>query len=390
MYEYEFRIKIVVSDFQTMQQILKNFQNKYTYIVKYVDCFRNKTNREWELKKILRKTMVFHTLSSNWLMFVESKEKPFDKWKREDYKSFYQYMAFRQSIYNYEYRYEVQLDENAKLYGYSKNLDEFGLVFELEICNSKMRYKKLPIIVSKLNMYNSILQLFYKQTYAPYILYKCIRKSVITTNKHIKNAVKSFKYDGIFGHIYSYKNYIYEEWEDCKQFLFQNETLGDGFVYGAERLNENKVIILYVAQVRGVSVYNIHDILLKFLPTIVSNAPLRYNIQYYYKDNLPCNTTIKSDGFIFHTNTDKIYKKKFKHTLDLLYENGFFVTQDGLIECHENMQLENGTVYECDLDLKVIRPRPDRFISNTPKQLEKILQCSGKNIKYSLTFNKTK
>lgn len=382
MYEYEFRLIIILPDLKSVLELLN--QPTHNYIVKYIKHFRCKDS--WEFKKKLREFMVYHSKTDNWLKFVESKEIPFHQWKRKYYKEFKEHLAFKQNIFDIEYRYEIQIDENAKLYGYNKKYTEFGLVFELEMCNKETRCRKLPIDVDKLNPYEETLKLFYKRTPPAYTLYKCIRKPVLNTNVEIKDALKAIKHDGIFGHVYSYKDYIYEEWEDGEQNLFRDQTLGDGFVYGAEKLN-NMVILLYVAQVRGLEVLNVFDILLKYLMTISANAPTRYKVQYYY-DKLE---HIKDDGtlegVIYHTKENKIYKMKKKHTIDLLYENGFFVTKDGLIQCCEN-NLENGIVYECDLDYKVIKPRYDRFLSNTPNQIKQILKCSNKKLDYSFLFKK--
>ena len=384
MYEYEFRIRIILDNFQSIQRILEAFPSVNNYTVKYAKQFRCKSS--WELKKKLRQTMVYHVKSSCWLKFVESVEIPFSNWKLEYYENFKEQLAFQQNIFDIEYRYEVQLDKNAKIYGYNKKFKEYGIVFELEIYNDKHKLKKLPVLTDELDRYINVLSLFYKKTNPPYILQKCIRKPVISTNVEIPDSLKALKYDGIFGHLYSYKNYIFEEWEDGKRYLFENETLGDGFVYGAERL-ENRVIILYVAQVRGLDVYNIFDILLKYLITITSNALPRYKIQYYYENHVPIQCH-ESDGIIFHTKKNEIYKMKKRNTIDLLYENGFFVTKDGLIQCSQT-DLTNGTVYECDLNCNVIRPRHDRFVSNTPKQIKEIFKSTKKKLQYCFLYSKS-
>lgn len=387
MYEYEFRLRIILPDLTSMKTFLETFDKPvHNYTVKYIKHFRCQKEKLWEYKKKLRQTMVYHVKSANWIQFVESKEIPFNQWKQKYYKEFTQLIAFQQNIFDIEYRYEIQFQPNVKLYGYNKKYTEFGVVFEFEVGNDTIRHEKLPIDLSQLDLYSDLLALFYKQKPPPYTLQKCVRKSVLNTKKAIKNALQAIKHDGIFGHVYSYKNYIWEEWEDGQRYLFPDQTLGDGIVFGAERLEE-KVILLYVAQVRGIGVYNILDILLKYFLTIPANAPLRYNIQYYYEKEVPLQNNKNSDGIIYHTETDKIYKVKLKHTIDLLYENGFFVTKEGLIQCPET-NLINGTVYECDLDCKVLRPRYDRFVSNTPNQLKQILKCCNKKLHYSFLFDK--
>lgn len=384
-YEYEYRLEILISNSECLKALLQKFPEKTYYIVKYAKCFRSKNGGPWEMKKKLRQTMVYHPESFNWLKFVESKEIPFNRWKVENYKQFKIHVAFRQHTFEIEHRWEIKLDEKAKLYGYKKKNSEFGFVFELEVCNNLIRCQNLPISICDLNQYADILTLFCNQTPLPYILHKCRRKSVKTTNKEIKNSLKALKFDGIFGHVYSYKTYIFEQWEDGRQNLIENQSLGDGFVYGAERL-EDQIILLYVVQVRGVGVYNVYDILLNYLKTIPTDS--RYNVQIYYPGKIPPKLDLRSDGIIYHTQRDKIFKLKPKNTIDLLYENGFFVTKEGLIQCCER-HLENGTVYECDLDFTVIRPRYDRFVSNSPEQLKRIFRCNNKQLKYTFHFKKS-
>ena len=42
------------------------------------------------------------------------------------------------------------------------------------------------------------------------------------------------------------------------------------------------------------------------------------------------------------------------------------------------------TVHQYDLDCNVIRPRHDRFVSNTPKQIKEIFKSTKKN--FSIVF----
>lgn len=385
-YEYEYRIQIVLPDKESLNAFLHKFPEKTYYTVKYAKTFRSKNNSPWEIKKKLREIALYHPESYNWLRFVESKEIPFNRWKVENYKQFKNHVAFKQQIFETENRWEMKIDERAKVYGYEKKNSEFGLAFELEVCNPIIRCQKLPINVRDLNRYCDILTLFCNQTPPPYILHKCMRKTVFTTNKELKHCLKAVKYDGIFGHVYSYKAYIFEQWEDGRHYLFENKSLGDGLVFGAERLEDQIIVLLYVAQVRGLRVFNVYDILLKYLKTVPTDS--RYSVQQYYRGEMPTiKSDVRSDGIIYHTRGDKIFKLKSKDTIDLLYENGFFVTKEGLIQCCEK-NLKNGTVYECDLNLNIIRPREDRFVSNSPKQLEKIFKGHNKQIKYSFHFAK--
>lgn len=207
MFEYEFRISVTLPDLNSIKNILKNFKytsHIVTYTVKYIKHFDRKENHPWELKKQLRKIMVHHVPSSSWLKFVESKEVPFNQWKRANYIQFKQHIAFQQNLLDVEYRYEVKLDKNAKLYCYNKNFIEFGVVFELEIFEVDSRCKELSIVMNNLDPYSDILNLFHKKTFPPYTLHKCVRIPVVSTDKEIKNCLKAVKHDGRFGHVYSY------------------------------------------------------------------------------------------------------------------------------------------------------------------------------------------
>lgn len=384
MYEYEYRLVVTLPDLNAVWALLETPATQYT--VKYIQHFRCKADRGWEFKKKLRQVMVYHYKSDLWIRFAESKEVPFHRWKTRYYREFKQQCAFRQNIFETEHRYEREIDPHAKLYGYAKNGVEFGLVFELEVATSDTRQRALPIEVDRLHGYAAILRLFAQKPPPAFTLHRCMRKPVRHTNRAWPDALRAHKHDGIFGHVYSYADYIYEEWEDGEQRVIRHESLGNGFVYGAERL-EDRVILLYVAQVRGLGVHNVRDVLLNYLRTVPAlDPPVRYRVQCYYETREPMKRDPRAEGVIYHTNSDKIYKTKRKLTLDLLYENGFFVTREGLIQCYEK-NLKNGTVYECDLDFNVLRPRHDRFLSNTPKQMKQILKCGRRQLRYSFLFD---
>lgn len=128
-YEYEYRIQIHIPDNESLNAFLQKFPEKTYYTVKYAKTFRSKNDGPWEMKIKMRETMVYHPESYNWLKFVESKEIPFDRWKVENYKQFKNHVAFRQQIFEIENRWEMKIDEKAKLYCYEKK--KFRIWFDI-------------------------------------------------------------------------------------------------------------------------------------------------------------------------------------------------------------------------------------------------------------------
>lgn len=367
MFEYEYRLHVGLDSFRDMHQILLSISpNIKTLTVKFAKHFCLKKD-VWEIKKKLNTYAVYYL--SQWFKFVESEEKTFSVWTANEHKSFYKLISFYQYPLTIEHRYQIDLSKKSKIYGYVKNGTQFGLVFELEVKCSREKIKKLPIDLKKLKKYRNILHVFKKGYILPYELGRCERKRVYHTLKPIQNAYAAIKHDGIFGLVYSYDNYIYEMWEGNEFKLIKNKTLGNGFVFAAEKLNDNEIILLDVYQVRGYKVLHLESVFFDFLPNLA--LPPHYKVQTYFKDYKKLETSDKSDGIIFHTKRDKIFKFKPIKTIDLLYENGYFLVNDLKIPTSE--RLINGVVYECNSNFKVIKERPDRFISNTLKQINEVV-----------------
>lgn len=367
MYEYEYRLTASFSSQEEIDKIMSEFKNAKKYTVLYMNYFRCKDDK-WEIKNRLRQVAVYY--EGLWFRFVESLELAFSNWNKQQYATFYQKMGFFQNPFIIEHRNEVR-SEKAKLYSFTRNNNEFGLVFEYEECLEKKKLKQLPIFPNCLKKYKkNVFPYFHKADSFPYTLKECTRKRV----KHVlcrpKDALVAVKHDGVFGCIYSFKDYIYEMWEGNVRAIIPNTSIGDGIVFGAEKMDDGTVILLDVYQVQGVDVYHTHAIFLRYLPSI-QNLPLHYKVQTYHKDVIP-NVNTQSDGIIYHTGSDIIYKQKPIQTIDLVYENGYFITDSIKIATDEN--LVNGRVYECDLNFNVIKPRLDRFVGNTANQLSEVIK----------------
>lgn len=368
MHEYEFRLVVILPSVQYIKEFHNTFQNIKTFTIKYAKYFRCKEHK-WEIKKKLDQVIMYY--DGLWFKFVKSIEKPFPAWTSNEYQTFYQTIGYYQNPFTIEHRYEVQLSQNAKIYTYIKNVTECGLVFELEVQTNSKKWKSVN--TSHLADYQNIFYLFRNKPVAPYNLTVCSRKRVKHTLKPIPNALVTVKHDGIFGLIYSYENYIHEMWEGNQQQTLLNQSIGNGIVFGAEKMTDGSIILLDVYQVRGVPACGVETILLEYLPSLKQYLPSHYKIQNYVKNlkDLPTDC-LKCDGIIYHTLNDTIYKVKEKQTIDLLYENGYFVFGENKIATTE--KLVDGVVYECDLFFKVIKPRPDRFISNSMDQLHEVMK----------------
>jgi hypothetical protein len=367
MFEYEYRLTVSLKNRKEMYNILSKFKNVKKTMIIYLDSFRFKNNK-WEFKEVLSQICVYYF--GLWFKFVESRELAFKHLSQEQYDFFYKNMGFKQSPFTFEYRHEITLSKQAKLYTFERN-QELGMVFEYEQC---LKRKKIPAPVPNpqvLIKYNHILKLFSNKTPMPYELKHCQRKPVYHTDVTLSNCLIAVKHDGIFGHVCSYKNCIYELWEGNTNNLLLNASIGDGIVFGAEKMSDGTVILLDVYQVRGLPVYHTESIFLEFLPQL-KNLPAHYKVQTYYKDlkDVPTNVE-KSDGIIFHNLNDVIYKYKPRKTIDLLYNKGYFILKNNL-KVKAQVPLLDGTIYECDLQYNVIKQRTDRFTGNTVDQLAEL------------------
>ncbi|GFR07199.1 uncharacterized protein TNCT_396301 [Trichonephila clavata] len=111
--------------------------------------------------------------------------------------------------------------------------------------------------------------------------------------------------------------------------------------------------------------------------------PEGYETQKYCQrvEDLPM-IRYETDGYIIHnTKTDKIVKVKHIHSLDVVYMDEFFwlpgKEKPGIYRRFKALEkrLQNGHVYEVSVkNGNVLRERKDRFIGNTRKQIENILE----------------
>lgn len=367
MFEYEYRLTVSLRNKKEMYTILSKFKNVKKTLVVYLDSYRFK-NDKWEIKKVLSQNCIY--FSGLWFKFVESQELAFAHWSQEQHDSFYKKMGFKQSPFTFEYRHEIVLSKQAKLYTYERE-QELGMVFEYETC---LKRKKIPSPMPNprvLKKFRRIFKLFLNKTPTPYVMKQCIRKPVYHTDVKLSNCLIAVKYDGIFGHVYSYENCIYEKWEGNTNNLLKDASIGNGIVFGAERMSDGTVILLDVYQVRGVPVYHTESVLLEFIPQL-KNLPPNYKIQTYYKNLKDVPTNVEnSDGIIFHNLNDTIYKYKPRKTMDLLHYGGYFILKNNL-KVKAKEPLLDGKVYECDLHYNVIKQRTDRFTGNTVKQLTEL------------------
>ncbi|GBO07119.1 hypothetical protein AVEN_66169-1, partial [Araneus ventricosus] len=307
MLECEFRL--VVTDPDAFQSLDIFDGIKHVYKVVYAKPhFRFKAGR-WEVKRIIEQMILYH--NGLWVRWVKSNEIPFRSWTLKTHSRFVDATGFFQNPFLIEYRKEINIDTQAKIFAFRKK-KECGLVFEYESKNGILD-------VTPLNKYTSIFETLFRNKSVPkYILQPCIRKPVRPISAIKENCLVARKYDGIFGFVYSYSDHIYELWEDNVQRVRRGDSLGDGLVFSAEMIHD-VTILLDVYQVRGLPTTCRQSILLDFLPQL--QLPSGYRVQKYCKDvsELP-HTPFKTDGLIFHdTLTDRIYKLKQTHTYDLVY-----------------------------------------------------------------------
>ncbi|GBN13111.1 hypothetical protein AVEN_257691-1 [Araneus ventricosus] len=153
------------------------------------------------------------------------------------------------------------------------------------------------------------------------------------------------KLDGIFGLVFSYANYIKEKWEGYVKKRHNGITLGDGIVFAAEKMPDNTVVLLDVYQVRGVPTakWCRQNILVNYFSGLC--LPEGYQVQKYcYSVIQLTNCPYPTDGYICRNiRTDKIFKVKTNHSLDVVYMDGFFwlPSKDKLGLCKRFKSLEN-------------------------------------------------
>lgn len=363
MLEYEFRLVVLDPNAFALLEIQQ--QPKKIYKVIYAKPHFRFKNNCWECKKLVSQVIVYH--DTFWFRWVISKELPFKHWTKSLHTKFIDSVGFFQNPFQIEYRVEIQLDEQAKIYAFRKG-KETGIVFEYETLNDQLD-------VTPLNNYNLILNVFFRnKTFPEYTLKPCIRKPVKPVKfKSTGKCLVAHKFDGIFGFVYSYPDRIVEFWEGNIQKVKFGVSLGDGFIFSVEKMDNDVVILLDVYQVRGVSTAFKESIFLDFLPHL--ELPYNYRVQHYChtEKQLPP-TSFKTDGIIFHNiKTDTIYKLKKKHTVDLVYWDGYFLLPNNQKVAYKKRELENGHVYEVSLRGRVIGERLDRFVGNSARQWQNLL-----------------
>lgn len=377
-YEYEFRLVVEnVHNFDAMFESIGEtvFNRRIVYLK---PNFRYR-NRCLEIKSILKIEMVYH--DNQWFKWVLSKETPYAKWSLATHKQFSDQVGNFQCPFKIENRKEIYLDEHAKIYTFRAENGMYRLVFEWEYGVFEKRLNSLPTdyLLNCLSKYRNIYKRFCFFPPCPYTLDETLmRKSVkcIPDLIYSDDCLVAHKWDGIYGLIYSYSDYIKEKWESGDVKVNFNTSLGDGIVFSAEKLADSVIILIDVTQVQGYSIASWcrRAIFLDYLPQL--KLPEGYRVQCYYFSVFQLPTPeFETDGVIFHdTEQDKVFKVKENHSLDVVYMNGYFYTQKFRFKAENKKTLINGGIYEISvLDGQVIRKRKDRMTGNSWEQIENIL-----------------
>ncbi|GFQ69539.1 uncharacterized protein TNCT_33971 [Trichonephila clavata] len=299
--------------------------------------------------------------------------------------------------YGNEYTFEIPADiaEKAKDYfplGYPITNDCWVIIPEvngkksfLTNCFPKCKLPTLQNLLENLGNYCKVYEYFRSFSFPPYRINETFSRKPVTcvaTFQGLK-GVFAHKLDGTFGLVYSFPEYIKEKWEGGIHKIHKGISLGDGIVFSAEKLSNGTVVLLDVYQVRGFPTvqWNREIVLINFLQHL--SLPEGYETQTYCHrvEDLPM-TRYETDGYIIHnTKTDKIVKVKHTHSLDVVYMDVFFwlpgKEKPGSYRRFKALEkgLQNGHVYEVPVkNGNVLRERKDRFIGNTWKQIENILE----------------
>ncbi|KMQ82994.1 phage terminase large subunit [Lasius niger] len=433
-FEYEYRYHVLCDDFESARAVIEGISSSSStssscllsprrYRVIYADPHFRFRDGIWQTKKMLSHAAVYHGPSGVWFRYVESEERSYESWDRSLHDLFLDRVAHRMNPFVVEERLEIAIDDRCKVYAYRKD-HESGLVFELETDDpergrrrsirarnrSERRRRSTSVVdggaaaattVVLLDPYAPVFSRLSSSSSSPpllphYRLTDCVRKSVVPVSGPPsplprRGWLVAEKKDGIFGFVYSRRDHIVEKWEDRVRATFDGTSLGDGFVFGAERLEDGTVVLLDVYQVRGAKVaYCDESTLTGFLPSIDHLLPERYEIQRYGRDvgELPPEVS----DLIFHdTVNDAIYKTKRVHTIDLVYLSGRFLfpTEElGIIfetrvGEEDRSRLIDGAVYECRITRNrrcvAVRERKDRTTGNDERQIKTIMRCLKSN-----------
>ena len=381
MNEYEFRL--VVQHHEPF--LLNNFYDRGTIETQttlYAIPHMRYRDRRLETKTILNTQIVYY--KTLWFKWVHSLETPFSKWSSVQHTKFLEGIQTKAHFFDRQIRQQIELDDHARLYTF-KHIDGFyHLVFEWEYGSWPKPLKYIPLndlLSHQVSRYWNIIKKFKSFSVPPYTIRECVARKPVTYRRASDYCLVAHKWDGIFGIVYSYADYIKEKWEDGIHKRRNNVTLGDGLVFAAEK-TEHGIVLLDVYEVYGFPTASEcrKSILMEFLPQL--ELPDGFHVQQYREtlDALPV-SHFNTDGIIRHDLcNDTISKMKTKHSLDVVYMDGFFwlPSQTGKrrFKCldHE-IPLENGHVYEVGIDTgRVIRKRPDRLTGNTWQQIESILK----------------
>lgn len=246
-------------------------------------------------------------------------------------------------------------------------------------------------LLENLNKYKHIYEAMNLYETPSYQLNENAARKSVTCVQEIPDGNRylyAHKLDGVFGIVYSYPDRVKEKWEGYECVVRNGETLGNGYVFAAERMESGEIVLLDVYQVRGFDTisWTRCSILLNFLPQI--KLIERYAIQTYVSDkNVLGPTLFKTDGIIIHdVEQDSVFKYKTNHSIDLVYFKGYFQLPNGRIKSLDK-NLEDGCVYEISTsDGRVIRRRFDRFKGNTTQQLKDVFTHGwhGPQIEYQI------
>lgn len=380
MHEYEFRLVVQAgTPFEPFLTMFGNRLNKQ--LVLYAKPHFRFRDNYWEVKRIIDTKMAYH--DRTWFKWIHSKEIPFKDWKSSTCLQFLHNTGNFQNAFRVEYRHSLTLDAEAKIYTFQHSTDAYRLVFEWEygsFPNPKKSFN-YKLLLESLSRYRSVYGMMQQRfTSPPYVLKESIIRKPVTSIPLVPSStcdryLYAYKLDGTFGLVYSYANVVKERWEDYERVVRQDVSLGDGFVFAAEKLDNGTVVLLDVYQVRGFDTvaWCRKAILLDFLPQL--SLPENYAIQIYSLDKamLP-SPSCRTDGWIVHDILkDTIFKVKPYRSIDVVYYKGYFLLPESRIRSSES--LEDGCVYEISTeDGSVIRKRVDRFKGNTQEQLDRELQ----------------
>ncbi|GFQ76327.1 uncharacterized protein TNCT_200001 [Trichonephila clavata] len=286
-----------------------------------------------------------------------------------------------------ETRHVWTLDNQAQVYTFAHPDGTYRLVFEREYGVFSKPIKKFDTesLLENLGKYWQVYEYFRSFSSPPYRINETFSRKPVTCVANFQGlkGVFAHKLDGTFGLVYSFPEYIKEKWEGGIHKIHKGISLGDGIVFSAEKLSNGTVVLLDVYQVRGfpTAQWNREIVLMNFLQHL--SLPEGYETQKYCQrvEDLPM-IRYETDGYIIHnTTTDKIVKVKHTHSLDVVYMDGFFwlpgKEKPGLYRRFKALEkgLQNGHVYEVSVkNGNVLRERKDRFIGNTWKQIENILE----------------